>query len=370
MKRKLAMLLAGLVILSGYQACSSWVFNNGEARMERLENSPQYREGKFKNSVEWKQPPLWKSLAMIPEFLFAENQRTPEVALPVRRVDLAEFGRPGKNQLNATWLGHSSLMINIDGFRILSDPVFEKKVSIVGPTRYNGEVPLDIAQIPDIDVVLISHDHYDHLNEFSIRHLSGKTALFVVPLGVGARLEDWEVPSAKIKELDWWEELPVKEGLMIASTPAQHFSGRGLTDRNGTLWTSWVVDGPDHRIYISGDSGYFDGFAQFGERYGPFDMTFMECGAYDEKWHPIHMFPEETVQAHLDLKGKLLHPIHWATFNLGLHSWYEPMQRLRAAADTADVIAATPVVGETTVYGMAVPEEKWWEGVMVAKDGE
>jgi len=369
MKKTLVILLAGLVILSGYQACSSWAFSSEGARMDRMENSPQYREGKFRNAVEWEQPPLWKNLALIPKFLFADNQRTPKTLLPVRRVDLTEFGRPGRNRLSATWLGHSSLMINIDGFRILSDPVFEKKVSIVGPTRFNGEVPLDIALIPDVDVVLISHDHYDHLNEFSIRHLTARTSLFAVPLGVGARLEEWEVPPEKIRELDWWEELSVGERLTIASTPAQHFSGRGLTDRNETLWTSWVVDGPDHRIYISGDSGYFDGFAQIGERYGPFDMTFMECGAYDERWHPIHMFPEETVQAHLDLRGKVLHPIHWATFNLGLHPWYEPMRRLRTAADAAGVVAATPIVGETTVYATAVPETKWWEEAIVAANG-
>ena len=361
MKRKLVILLAGLVILSGYQACSSWAFGNGGARMERMENSPQYREGKFRNAVEWKQPSLWKSLSMIPEFFFAENQRTPEAPLPVRRVDLREFGRPGRGRLNATWLGHSSLMINIDGFRLLSDPVFEKKVSFFGPTRFNGEVPLDIEQIPQIDVVLISHNHYDHLNEFSIRHLSGRAAMFIVPLGLGAALEDWGVSGDKIAELDWWDEIQIDSRLMVAATPAQHFSGRGLTDRNETLWTSWVVAAPHHRIYISGDSGYFDGFRQIGDRYGPFDMTFLECGAYDEKWHPIHMFPEETVQAHIDLGGKVLHPIHWATFNLALHSWYEPMQRLRAAADSAGLLSATPIVGETTVYGSYIPDLRWWE---------
>ena len=370
MKRRFAVPLVGLVILSGYHVCSSWVYGAGGARMESIESSPQYREGKFRNASEWELPPLWKSVTMIPKFLFADNQRTPESPLPVRRVDLTEFGRSGRGRLNATWLGHSSLMINIDGVRLLSDPVLEKKVSIFGPTRFNGEVPLDIGLIPAVDVVLISHDHYDHLNEFSIRHLSDRTALFVVPLGVGERLKAWGVPPEKVRELDWWQELRVAEGLMIAATPAQHFSGRGLMDRDETLWTSWVVHGPDHRIYISGDSGYFDGFEQIGKRYGPFDMTFLECGAYDERWHPLHLFPEETVQAHLDLQGKVLHPIHWATFNLGLHAWHEPMQRLRAAADAAGVVAATPVVGETTVYGAAVPEERWWEPMMVARGGE
>ena len=304
------------------------------------------------------------------EFIFTKNNRTPNTELPVKQVDLSDFNSQDGNQLNATWLGHSSLMINIDGYRILTDPVFEKRVSILGPTRFNGEVPLDIKQIPDIDVAIISHDHYDHLNKYSVQRLIERTKKVVVPLKVGELLVDWGVPREKVVELDWWQEYAFDAKLMIAATPAQHFSGRGLTDRNQTLWASWVINTPAHNIFFSGDSGYFGGFQQIGEKYGPFDMTFIECGAYGEGWPKVHMFPEQTVQAHLDLKGDILHPIHWGTFNLALHPWYEPMERLTAAANLNNVRTATPIVGETTVYGMKIPTARWWEQSMRLSGGK
>jgi len=284
--------------------------------------------------------------------------------LPRKKVDLKHFMNTDTSQLNVTWLGHSSLMINIDGYKIVTDPVFEKSVSFFGPSRYNGEIPMDVTQLPDIDVVIISHNHYDHLNKPSIEILSEKAKKFIVPLAVGAELEESGVPREKIIELDWWEEYKIDKNLTIVATPAQHFSGRGLTDRNETLWASWVVVAPKHKIYFSGDSGYFDGFKTIGDKYGPFDIAFLETGAYHEKWHHIHMFPEETVQASIDLKGKVLHPIHWATFNLSLHSWFDPMERLTRSADSLNVLAATPIVGETTVFDEYIPRDKWWEGVL------
>lgn len=299
------------------------------------------------------------------DFFFKENDRRPDRALPVHPVDLSHFNRSGADQLNVTWLGHSSLMINIDGYKVLTDPVFEKKVSILGPTRFNGDVPLDIHQLPTIDVVIISHDHYDHLNKYSINVLNEKTEQFVVPLGVGARMAKWGVSPDKITELDWWAEYRFDQNLTITATPAQHFSGRGLTDRNRTLWASWVIATPWHNLFFSGDSGYFDGFKIIGEKYGPFDMTFIECGAYNESWSDVHMFPEQTVQAHLDLGGDILHPVHWGTFNLSIHPWYEPMQRATAAAVSANVKLATPIVGETTIYNKAVTMDRWWQAAMV-----
>lgn len=173
------------------------------------------------------------------------------------------------------------------------------------------------------------------------------------------------MPREKIVELGLWEEFRFDSRLVFAATPAQHFSGRGLFDRNKTLWASWVIKTPDHSLFFSGDSGYFDGFKAIGEKYGPFDMTFIECGAYNESWSQIHMFPEQTVQAHIDLRGKVLHPIHWGTFNLALHPWYEPMERLSAAARAAEVEIATPVVGDTTTYGKRIPVAKWWQQAMV-----
>lgn len=336
--------------------------------MTKIEKSPQYKQGKFANYHRWEQPSFFEFLSTGWEFLFGGDQRTPDSALPRKAVDLRHFTNPGNDQLNVTWLGHSSLMINIDGYKIMTDPVFEKSVSFFGPSRYNGNIPIDVSTLPQIDVVIISHNHYDHLNKPSIEILRGRTRKFIVPLAVGTELEDCGVPRDKIIEMDWWEELKVDEHMLIVATPAQHFSGRGLTDRDETLWASFVIKGPKHKIYYSGDSGYFEGFKQIGAKYGPFDIAFIETGAYNEKWHHIHMFPEETVQASIDLGSKILHPIHWATFNLSLHTWYDPLERLTAAAESLGVTTATPVVGETTILGDYIPQNKWWLNFIAGKE--
>ncbi|MCF8260077.1 MAG: MBL fold metallo-hydrolase [Melioribacteraceae bacterium] len=298
------------------------------------------------------------------DFLVVSNNRKPKNKLPKAESDLSEFNVSNNNHLSSTWVGHSSLLINIDGYKIIADPVFEKKATLLfGPARFNGDIPFDINKIDDVDFVIISHNHYDHLNEFSIKFLKEKANLFIVPLMVGAQLEEWGIPKEKIIELDWWEEFSFKD-LKFAATPAQHFSGRSITDRDKTLWASYVIEAPNHKIYFGGDSGYFDGFLEIGNKYGPFDMTFLECGAYNEKWHHIHMYPEETVQAHLDLKGKVLHPIHWGTFDLSLHSWFDPMERVSIAAKSAGIELALPIVGATTVYDKNIPSGKWWENEM------
>lgn len=225
-------------------------------------------------------------------------------------------------------------------------------------------MPFNIVDLPVIDVVVITHNHYDHLNSHTIKKIHTKVRQFITPLMVGAEFEKIGVPREKIIELDWWDEVKIDEDFMIAFTPAQHFSGRGLFNRDETLWGSYVIEGPHHKIYFSGDSGYFDGFKQIGDKYGPFDYTFMECGAYNEKWHSLHMFPEETVQAHIDLKGKILHPIHWGTFNLALHAWYDPMIRVARAADSLVVKLSTPIVGETITINESLTTERWWERVL------
>jgi L-ascorbate metabolism protein UlaG (beta-lactamase superfamily) len=298
------------------------------------------------------------------KFFFEKAEKTPDESLPQQQLQISELLDSQNNGLKASWLGHSSILINIGGYLILTDPVFQRKVSPIGPTRFNKELPLNVRDLPTIDVVVISHDHYDHLNKFSVQQLSDKAAIFVVPLGVGKRLEKWGIPEEKIVELNWWDEYSPQNDLKIVATPAQHFSGRGLFDRNNTLWASWVIQTPDHRIFFSGDSGYFDGFKEIGKKLGPFDVTFLECGAYNKQWSKVHMFPEQTVQAFFDLGGKVLQPIHLATFNLALHSWYEPMERLTNEAGRKKAIVSTPIMGQVVNYEEPTSVNHWWMPAM------
>jgi L-ascorbate metabolism protein UlaG (beta-lactamase superfamily) len=234
----------------------------------------------------------------------------------------------------------------------------------MGSSRYNGDVPFNMIDLPEIDLVIISYNHYDHLNITTIETIHPRVKHFITPLMVGADLENLGVPREKITELDWWDETILFDKFIIALTPAQHFSNRGLFDSIETLWGSYVIQGPYHKIYFSGDSGYSESFKKIGDKYGPFDYTFIECGAYDERWHSMHMMPEETAQAHLDLKGKFLQPIHWGTFDLALHAWYDPIIRVSKAADSLGIRLSTPIVGETITIDENLITERWWEPIL------
>ncbi len=327
-----------------------------------------YKDGIFFNKNGSLDMNFFKMIPLMWDFLFTGNDRKPDVALPVKQVDFHQINNASPDKLKVTWIGHSSEIINIDGKIVLTDPVYSNKTVFLGPGRYNGNVPLNIDGLPEIDLVLISHNHYDHLNSSTIEKIHPKVKLFVVPLMVGAELENMGVPREKIIELDWWDEIILFEDFIVALTPAQHFSGRGLFDKDETLWGSFVVKGPKHKIFFSGDSGYFEGFKQIGDKYGPFDLTFLECGAYNERWHLVHMFPEETTQAHIDLKGKILHPIHWGTFDVSLHSWYDPMIRISKTADSLGIKLSTPIVGETITINENLQTERWWESLIKKKN--
>jgi L-ascorbate metabolism protein UlaG (beta-lactamase superfamily) len=276
----------------------------------------------------------------------------------------AETGIDPARELNIVWYGHASTLIEIEGRRVLLDPVWSDRCSpsaAVGPRRLH-EPPVRLDELPHLDAILISHDHYDHLDMDTVRELTARqSAPFLVPLGVGAHLDRWGVPPERIIELDWSQTHRVAE-LEITCTAAQHFSGRGLR-RNGTLWSSWVVAGRHRRVYYTGDSGYFGGYAEIGTAHGPFDVTLMQIGAYDRAWPGIHMFPEEAVTAHLDLRGGLFLPVHWATFNLALHDWSEPVDRLWAEAKARDVRLAVPRPGERVVVDDPPPVDGWWQAV-------
>ena len=355
-------LIIGGIILN--QSCSSAKNHSGEGNMKKIENSDHYRDGVFWNYRENYDINYFKTLPILWDVLFTDNDRKPDIELPSQKVDFDQIINAKPDELKVTWIGHSSQIINIDGRIILTDPVYENKTAFMGPSRYNGDVPFNMEELPEIDVVLISHNHYDHLNEITIETIHHKAKHFIAPLMVGLELEDMGVPREKITELDWWEEIILFDKFLIALTPAQHFSNRGLFDGRKTLWGSYVVQGPYHKIYYSGDSGYFDGFKQIGDKYGPFDYTFMECGAYDERWHSMHMMPEETAQAHLDLKGKILQPIHWGTFDLALHSWYDPIVRVSKAADSLGIQLSTPIVGETITIDEKLTTERWWKAIL------
>ncbi len=304
-----------------------------------------------------------ENVEMLWRFLFEKANRVPKQDLPEQPVDYRALNTENGG-IKSAWLGHSSLLISVDGRLILTDPVFEKKVTAVGPKRFNKSYPADIKELPVVDVVIISHDHYDHLNKYSVKQLKNKARHFVVPRGVGELLTKWGIGEHKVTELNWWEDFTALPGLQILATPAQHFSGRGLTDRNKRLWASWVIKTKDHSVFFSGDGGYFSGFKTIGDKYGPFDVTFMECGAYDEMWADVHMLPEQSIQASIDLRGKIYHPIHLATFNLAFHAWYEPMERVVKAAAKNGVAITTPVRGAVVDYQQDLVSSYWWRPVM------
>jgi L-ascorbate metabolism protein UlaG (beta-lactamase superfamily) len=335
-------------------------------RLARMQSSAQFRDGRFVNHSLREQIHLMSMST--PEgqphvfwrWLLGKEQRSPDRALPLVTRTHDSFGAPAASGLQVTWLGHSTLLIDIDGRRILTDPVFSDRASpssLLGPSRFHP-VPIAIADLPSLDAVVLSHDHYDHLDEKSIRALAGRGERFFVPLGVGAHLERWGVPAARITELDWWEEAALGNVRLVAA-PAQHFSGRSLFDRNATLWASWAFIGPDHRAYFSGDTGMFPGFAEIGERLGPFDLTMLEVGAFDESWADVHLGPARALEAHRMLRGRMLLPVHWGTFQLALHAWSQPAEHLWEHAGS-DTTVAFPRPGETVVAGSAPPAAPWW----------
>jgi L-ascorbate metabolism protein UlaG (beta-lactamase superfamily) len=292
--------------------------------------------------------------------------------MPVVRLTRADFERAPASGLRATWLGHSTVLVEIDGARILFDPVWARRASpssLVGPARFFAP-PLALDDLPPLDAVVASHDHYDHLDREVVRALARSAAQsrarFVVPLGVGAHLEKWGVAPDRIAELDWSESTTVGP-LTLTATPARHFSGRGLNDRNHTLWASWSVAGPRHRVFHSGDTGPFPGFAAIGLAHGPFDLTLVKIGAYGETWPDIHLTPEQAVDAHAKLRGRTLLPIHWGTFNLAFHAWDEPAERVVAAAAAGGARLVMPKPGEsiepTTAPATAPVVRPWWRAV-------
>ncbi|MGW3513291.1 MBL fold metallo-hydrolase [Streptomyces sp. NPDC000994] len=340
-------------------------------RMARIRRSPHFKDGVFQNpGGPARTRPSGSTPAFARRYLDKDERRrrAPRGTVPMHATTLADLAKPAASGLRLTWMGHSSVLAEIDGQRVLFDPVWGERCSpfpFVGPRRLHP-VPLPLAALGPVDVVVISHDHYDHLDLPTIKALAGTDTVFAVPLGVGAHLEHWGVSADRLRELDWHEATRVG-GLTLTATPARHFCGRALRNTQHTLWASWAVEGEEHRIYHSGDTGYFDGFRQIGADHGPFDATMIQIGAYSEFWPDIHMTPEEGVRAHLDLQGNtpsgVLLPIHWGTFTLAPHAWAEPGEWTKDAAEAAGQAVALPRPGEPFEPSGKVPAEPWWRPV-------
>jgi L-ascorbate metabolism protein UlaG (beta-lactamase superfamily) len=334
-------------------------------RLARIRRSPNYRDGSFRNPEATSLDMRGGTWDMLKRWVAGGEQRVPPSPLPIVTLTRADFEKPPVSGLRATWLGHSSVLVEIDGARVLFDPVWARRASpssLVGPKRFHPP-PLPLDQLPPLDAIVASHDHYDHLDRGVVRAIvataAQSRARFVVPLGVGAHLEKWGVSPDRITELDWSESTNVG-ALTLTATPARHFSGRGLTDRNHTLWASFSVRGPTHRVFHSGDTGPFGGFERIGTEHGPFDLTLIKIGAYGYNWPDIHLTPEQAVEAHLRLRGKLLLPIHWSTFNLAYHAWDEPADRVVAAATAQGTQIVMPRPGESIEPLSAPAVRSWW----------
>ncbi len=328
-------------------------------RLQNAERSPQWRDGKFENALPRVDGPTGR---MLREFLFGGSDvRVPNAPLPVERRSAADYVTPPASGLRVTWLGHSTMLLEIDGARVLIDPVWGERVSpfpFFGPKRFFAP-PLAIADLPPVDIIIISHDHYDHLDMPTVKLLAERDMRWIVPLGVGAHLESWGVKAATITELDWWADVRVN-GLTITATPARHFSGRGLRGAGQSLWAGWAFRGATHGVFYSGDTALHDEFTSIGERLGPFDLTMIEAGAYDAMWADVHLGPEQAVLAHQLVRGNVMLPVHWGLFDLALHGWTEPMERVVAAAITSGVRIATPRPGGMVEPAMVGGVERWW----------
>lgn len=329
-------------------------------RLARAEKSPNYRDGVFQNqhetSVQSKEFSFWK---LLKSYMNPEKDREPVDSLPSVKTDLKNI--PG-DKPTLIWFGHSSYLIRINNKNILVDPVFSGNASPVSffAKSYPGTNGYSVKDFPDLDMVLISHDHYDHLDYKTIVALKSKAKHFYVALGLGAHLQRFGIEPEQITELDWWESKQVFDSVELIATPARHFSGRGFA-RAKTLWASYVIKTPDYKIYVGGDSGYDTHFKEIGDKYGPIDLAMLECGQYNPMWPNIHMMPEEVVLAAGDLQAKVFMPVHWAKFTLALHPWKEPIGRVTTAAKKVNAPYTTPKIGEPIILGESYPASEWWK---------
>ncbi len=350
------LILGALIMATSLSACTSHV------KQAELEASGHFENGEFINSDPFEKPGFFKTLSIIKRFIVEKKVNTePKHAIAVQPISQQALTNNLTKQTAVYRLGHSTILMALNGQLWLTDPVFSERASPVqwaGPKRFHP-TPIDVAALPNITGILISHDHYDHLDKNTIKQIHPKVDGFYVPLGVGKHLIDWGVPANKVHEFDWWQEQQVGD-ITLVNTPANHFSGRSLSDGNSTLWSSWVIKTSQHNLFFSGDSGYFSGFKEIGNKYGPFDLTMIENGAYDKSWPDVHMTPEQSMRAHKDLKGHILMPIHNGTFDLAFHEWTDPFERMTVLAAAQQQVLATPAMGQRWSLSDTVPHRTWW----------
>lgn len=328
--------------------------------LELVEKADHYKGRHFVNRLPSEELSAGNFFRMAKKF-FTEKQpdKRPARPLPVHSIT-NEFDGPPSENLRFAWLGHSSVILEIEGRRLLLDPMLSERSSLVrwaGPRRFHP-APITVENLPQVDAVLISHDHFDHLDRATIMALADRHLLFYTPIGVGQRLIDWGIEPQKIIQMNWWDSHRPND-LQITATPARHFSGRGLLDRDMTLWTSWTITGDRHRVFFSGDTGPTPDMAEIGERFGPFDLTFIEIGAYDEYWGSIHAGPQVATEIHRQVKGRRMVPIHWATFDLAYHSWYTPAEEVVAATSETEVDLLNPEIG-AVINPHNHLSKSWW----------
>ncbi len=354
-------LFLGLILLSLPVIYSAFVRMGAVPTPETLAHSAQFNPQtlRFENALATPRSFVRPRAEVMYDFFFKNQDAKPPEPLPEVQPDLNALAEKSQG-VRFIWFGHSSILLEIDGLRLLIDPMFSDHAFLLPMMIKRFQAPvLSLEQIPNIDAVLISHDHYDHLDYLSIQALKNRGIDFFVPLGVDAHLLSWGISADKIHSLDWWQQVDFK-GLQLNYTPSQHFSGRSFGRRNQTLWGSWAIVGQNQRVFFSGDSGYSPHYREIGERLGPFELTFLENGAYNEDWYAMHQFPEQAVQAHMDLRGQYMVPIHWGMFDLALHPWYEPILRLEKAAKAADIQLLNPKLGQLTTLTPAPAFDDWW----------
>jgi L-ascorbate metabolism protein UlaG (beta-lactamase superfamily) len=337
------------------------------ARLERIKASPRWAGDRFRNMhpIPAGLRDLSASMPTLGEFLCGGERRVPRAALPSINP-LTAWAKTPASGLRATWLGHSTVLIEIDGLRVLTDPVWGPRASpsrLAGPKRFQP-VPIALRAMPTVDLVIVSHDHYDHLDYPTIRELAKRDMPFVTSLGVGAHLEAWGVNPERITELDWWESYALpNSGLSVTAAPSQHFSGRGLKDRNATLWSSMAIRSHRHAVFFSGDTGLTTEYRSIRERLGPFDLVMLEVGAYHPAWGDIHLGPQNALKALALVGGGAFLPVHWGTFSLAMHAWDQPAEVLLDEAAKAGAQLMMPRLGEPVEPWRAERVEPWWRGV-------